>query len=184
MMLKTRIMVLLVAVWAISTPASAKSDLTKYSGTVKVTSGSYADGQCTSYAFTNRCPGGNCYCAQLTGTYSGTAGKGSATLDVTVDLDNGQGTIGSAGANGDGCSPIFGVLQITGSKDTETFDILGAGCGLLSQAVDLQSDATQFSGGCILVASDLFSNGGVTTCIATGKSPTLGTLKMNGSAEK
>ncbi len=184
MRLKINVIVLFAIIWSISTPASAKSDLTKYSGTVKLTSGSYASGQCTSYTFTNRCSSGDCYCAQLTGTYSGTAGKGSATFDATVDLGDGQRTIGSAGANCDGCSPIFGVLQITGSKDTETFDVLGAGCALLNQAVDVQSDATEFGGGCILVASNLFSNGGVTTCIATGTSPTLGTIKMTGSAEK
>lgn len=161
---------------------AAPSSLKNYKGTVKLSGGTFVSGPCTTSSFTDRCTNDNCECATFSGTYSGTAGKGTVNYNVTINYGDGEATIGSGADANQGCSPIFGQLVITASKDTETFDVMGGGCGLVN-GQGINQDATAIGGGCILIASTLFSNGAVLSC--TGMSSghaTSGRIKLKGPA--
>src|ERR1700736_4952265 len=104
--------------------AAAAPAFTKYSGTIRVTSHSFTVGKCTdSDPHAELCPSGTaCHCDTFEGTYSGAAGMGTATGVATVDEGEGQ---APAIGGGPGCSPLYGVIRITASKDTETFEVDG-----------------------------------------------------------
>jgi hypothetical protein len=161
------------AVWA--SPA-----IVKYSGTVKVSSESFTSGRCTDadHPHANLCPSGDlalCFCTTFTGSYSGPAGKGTASGVGTVDEGDGA----APAADGTtGCSPLYSVIRITGSKDDETFTCSGGSCE------DLDSTASN-AATCVLKSSKLFTQGSIVTTTgsfaADGKS---GKVSMTGQAEK
>lgn len=153
--------------------AAGASSLTRYNGTIKVTSESFASGQCAdSDPHANLCPsGGTCLCETFEGSYSGTAGSGGVGT-----IDEGYGIATTFAATG--CSPMYGVIRITGSKDDETFGFNGAAC--------LDFDNTIFNGGgCVMFASIKFPSGAVAACTAkvnTSTNPPSGKLAIKGLA--
>jgi len=81
-------------------------------------------GACTGVTFPKSCPSSDCSCEVVQGSFTSSGlGKGTATLSITVDEGNGGG-IGISGAPG--CVPAYTQVQITSSKDTETWDAIGA----------------------------------------------------------
>ena len=73
-------------------------------------------------AYDTFCPSGSCRCEEYEGTVSGNrVGQGS---DVALHLTIDQGEHTST----PGCSPVFGELTFTGSKDTETIYLNGSLC--------------------------------------------------------
>jgi hypothetical protein len=73
-------------------------------------------------AYDSFCPSGQCRCEQYEGTISGNrVGKGG---DVALHLTIDQGDQTSS----PGCSPVFGELTFTGSKDAETIYLNGSTC--------------------------------------------------------
>ena len=106
---------LVLAFW----PATALAGRT--SGTVKGHLVSQTEGAC-NVGYSSYCSSGNCICDLFEGTISGNPiGKGSALLDVTVD----QGAELSGGRT---CFPLFGVLGIETSRDTEVINAVGSVC--------------------------------------------------------
>ncbi|HYB91107.1 MAG TPA: hypothetical protein VEC38_08680 [Candidatus Binataceae bacterium] len=143
-------------VLAFAESAQAKSAYKNYSGTIKVTSETFNSGRCSdSDAHANLCPSGsNCYCETVDGSYSGTAGKGTATIVGTVDETDGSAPDAGGGA---GCSPYYAVIRISASKDNEVFELSGGSC--------LQFDNSIInSGGCVLASSSMFPGGAVVLC--------------------
>lgn len=133
--------------------ASAKSTFTKYKGTIKLTAQTFMAGPChDADPHANLCPSGSdCFCETFGGNYSGTAGSGTVTGAGTIDE-----TFGAAPAAGGeaGCSPLFEVIRVKGSKDSETFQFNGGSCLNLDGSVS-------HGGGAVLSSSTLFHDGAV-----------------------
>jgi hypothetical protein len=103
--------------------------------------------------FADFCPSGLCDCFTYTGTASGTAGKGPVTFYETLDFGDGDGAYES------GCTPAYGEIDITGSKDTEAIAFTGADCG------SSYTPQGFLNGGCFLLDTNVFTVGGaIATC--------------------
>jgi hypothetical protein len=155
--------------------AAAASPFTKYSGTIKLTTHTFTLGKCTdSDPHAELCPSGAaCHCETFAGTYSGTAGKGTATGVATVDEGEGQAPVAGGAA---GCSPSYGVIRIIGSKDTETFEVDGGSCA------NLDGSASN-GGGCVMESSSRFAEGAVVFCSSSINSKGDGMVLMKGLAK-
>lgn len=108
-------LVLLFALWPTLSIAGHTS------GTVKGSLVSETSGACND-GYSALCPSGDCICDVFVGTISGNPiGKGTAELEATID-------IGAALSSGPTCVPIFGVLGISTTKDTEIINVTGSDC--------------------------------------------------------
>lgn len=130
--------------WAGSSASNYNITLTmQQSGCTEPPAGPCAAGE-------NYCESGDCYCCTYTGTASGTAGKGTVTFYETVDTDHGQ--------DGAGFNPMYGEIDIDGSKDTETVSIFG-GDLRPEDVISGSTAANTLNGVCIIQASDVFTGG-------------------------
>ena len=68
------------------------------------------------------CPSGQCRCEQYEGTISGNRVGAGSDVALHLTIDQGDHT------SSPGCSPFFGELTFTGSKDTETLYLNGSYC--------------------------------------------------------
>jgi hypothetical protein len=85
-------------------------------------------GDAVGDAYDDFCPSGACRCEVYEGHASGNRiGKAS---DVALHLTIDQGSSTSS----PGCSPVFGELQLSGSKDQETINLNGSFCEPLGNA--------------------------------------------------
>ena len=103
--------------------------------------------------FADFCPSGLCDCFTYTGKASGAAGNGPVTFYETFDYGDGDSAYEA------GCTPAYGEIDITGSKDTEAIAFTGADCG--------SSFTPQgfLNGGCFLLDTNVFTVGGaIATC--------------------
>jgi hypothetical protein len=104
------------------TPATAGSYSASIRGELLNTFNATTCGDQLGDAYDGFCPSGQCRCQVYEGTVSGNrVGKGS---DVALHLTVDQGDQTSS----PGCSPVFGELSFTGSKDTETLRLNGSLC--------------------------------------------------------
>jgi hypothetical protein len=91
------------------------------SGTVKGALSSQSNGAC-DFGYSSYCPSGDCVCDIFVGTISGNPiGKGQAKLWITVDN-------GAALSSSPTCFPVFGVLTVVTSRDTEIINATGSAC--------------------------------------------------------
>lgn len=103
--------------------------------------------------FVDICPSGTCTCYTYTGTASGTAGNGPVTFYETFDEGDGDGSYESS------CTPAYGEMDITGSKDVEAIAFTGADCG------SAYTPEGFLNGGCFLLDTNVFTVGGaIATC--------------------
>jgi hypothetical protein len=147
-------------------PKPSKWDLTL---TIQYSQNS-ASGACTGGAGNaDFCLTGDCTCFTATGFAKGTAGKGDVELFET--FDNG-GVVEEAIT---GCGPVYGDIEILGTKDEESISFVGADCG--DEVTDI------LSGGCTLTNSERFSEFGLASCagIISDTFPTA--FKVSGQAE-
>ncbi len=129
---------------------TAAPKVTSYNITLTILeSAGFTTTACTGgTGFANFCPSGTCDCYTYTGTAKGTAGNGSVTFYETFDEGDGDGAYEA------GCTPAYGEIDITGSKDTEAIAFTGADCG---------SNFTPegfLNGGCFLLDTNIFTLGG------------------------
>jgi hypothetical protein len=68
------------------------------------------------------CPSGQCRCEQYEGTVSGNRVGAGSDVSLHLTIDQGDHT------SSPGCSPVFGELTFTGSKDAETIHLNGSLC--------------------------------------------------------
>jgi hypothetical protein len=123
--------------------------------------------------FANFCPSGVCDCYTYTGTASGTAGNGAVTFYETFDFGNGSGFYES------GCTPAYGEIDITGSKDTEAIAFTGADCGSTFTPEGF------LNGGCFLLDTNIFTVGGaIATCGGNHSQSTNTKFTIKGKALK
>jgi hypothetical protein len=95
--------------------------------------------------YDNFCPSGGCSCLQyddpdkieFTGNKVGASEKGT----VHFTYDGGSDGTGIGGHTGLGCNPVFGEVQVPGSKDTETIYFNGSICAVLGN--DSANNAAQ-----------------------------------------
>lgn len=132
---------------------------------------STADGECSTSGYSSYCVSTNCQCDHYFGSVNGNqAGKGTVTLDLTVD--NGAAT------STPGCKPVFGVATLQGKKDnSQTIALAGAVCDGKNA-----NSANPFNGGYGITGSDAGQDGagGFSGTIRGGK---LG-LKLSGFLER
>lgn len=84
-------------------------------------------------SYDNFCPSGACSCLQyddvekgrFAGNVLGKGKKGSVHLHIT--RDGGAGT-GHSGKSGPGCNPVYGQMELAGTKDVETIYFAGSLC--------------------------------------------------------
>ena len=158
--------------------AGATSPFIKYKGTIKFAAGgpSFASGPCTVAPPTARlCPSNDCQCVTGSGSYSGSAGKGSATFSETIDTGDGN---SPDSGGGPGCGPATGLVTITGAKDNdESFIFSGGSC--------INADGTSYiAGGCVMASSTLFGQGAVVSCTLTTTAKGAAKLVLKGAGER
>ncbi len=128
----SRLMLAIVLVAGLSASAmlaaAASKPLTKpkkVSASVNASFSTAAPGACTTgTTYAGTCPGssGACTCVTITGTATGGFGKGPVSGALTLDAFD--------ATPESGCTPIFGSLALTNSKDNSvtTMDVTGALC--------------------------------------------------------
>jgi hypothetical protein len=90
-------------------------------GTLKGNLVSQTAGACND-GYSGLCPSGSCICDVFVGTISGKPiGKGTAELEATIDQ-------GAALSSGPTCFPVFAVLAISTTVDTEVINVTGSDC--------------------------------------------------------
>ena len=128
-------------------------------------------GACTSGAGNaDVCLSGDCTCFSAAGFAKGTTGKGDVALFET--FDNGGEFTEFASA----CGPVFGDIEISGTKDTESISLVGSDC-----FSDITAD--MLSGGCQLTDSVKFHDVGLGTCAGNISNSHPTTFKISGEAE-
>ena len=101
--------------------------------------------------YANHCESGGCICYTGTGIVSGAAGTGSFTFYESFDTDN----IVSAGDHFDQCAPVFGEIDVEGSRDSEVIAFFGGNC-----QTAVQPPSPGFNeGGCYLATSKRYATG-------------------------
>lgn len=103
--------------------AASKSKVVGYTASFNLSQTSVVSGTCPD-GYANQCASGTCECHEFSGTGKGSTFGTASTVsaEITVDLDNQPG-------DPDGtCFPAFGVLSLTGSKDNEVVNFVGAAC--------------------------------------------------------
>ena len=134
---------------------TAAPKVTSYNITLSILSSTVStSGACIGgTGLMNFCPSGICTCYTFAGTASGSAGNGPVMFYETFDDGNARGHYES------GCTPAYGEIDITGSKDTEAIGFIGGDC---------DSDFTPegiLNGGCFLLYTNIFTFGGaVASC--------------------
>jgi len=116
------------------------------------------------------CLSGDCTCYSAAGFAKGTTGKGDVELFET--FDNGGEFIEFASA----CGPVYGDIEISGTKDTESISFVGSDC--FSEVT-----ADLLSGGCQLTDSVKFHDAGLATCAGNISNSNPTTFKISGAAE-
>jgi hypothetical protein len=113
--------------------------------------GAGTGGACTNgMGLANHCPSGDCECCEYTGTAAGTAGTGPVTIYETVDVGGQE----EAYDYSTFCVPAYGDIEISGKKDSESIAFIGTDCASTFTPQGF------LNGGCILVASNVFTLGG------------------------
>lgn len=104
-------------------PQVAAGKIVGYNGNFKLTVTSASAGTCPD-GYAHQCASGTCECVEFSGSGNGsTFGKSSDVVaEITLDLNNQPG-------DPDGtCFPAFGFLSLTGTKENEVVDFVGAAC--------------------------------------------------------
>ena len=123
---------------------------TNYKVTLTISESNSFSGPCTGgEGFANFCPSGMCDCIVYSGTASGTAGTGAATLNETYDTGFQSTNLES------GCSLAYGDIEISGSKDVESILFDGGDCFSEFTPTGI------LSGGCLLGDTQVFVTGGL-----------------------
>jgi hypothetical protein len=147
-------------------PHPSKWDLTL---TIQYSTGS-SSGACTGGSGNaDFCLSGDCTCYTASGFAKGTAGKGDVELFETFDND------GEIDGPITGCGPVYGDIEILGTKDDESISFVGSDCG------DPITDI--LSGGCQLTDALRFSVFGLASCEGNISNSHPTTFKISGEAE-
>jgi hypothetical protein len=159
---------------AVSDSKTAKP--ASYNITLKlIESTSHTSAACTGgEGWADWCPSGGCNCYTYSGTASGAAGSGNATLYETYDY-------GDSWLNNldEYCVVAFGDIEISGSKDTESLAFNGADCE------SDWGDKGILSGGAYLQDTNIFTDGAVGSFLGNYTyNSTTDTFKIKGTSLK
>jgi hypothetical protein len=161
---------------AASTPDTKAPKPSNYSDTLtiieQVGSGS---GPCTGgEGWADYCPSGDCSCFTYTGSVKGTDGSGEVTIYETFDNLGSLFGIGNSNA----CTPAIGDIEISGSKNVESFAFSGADCE------DSVTRVTFLNGECMLEDTNVFEGGLVAKCGGNYSTSTKNKFTISGKALK
>lgn len=124
-MRKIAVLVSAIVIVGAASVASAKVTHVKTSSAhIKASqNGAPTDAPCTS-GYATHCPSGDCQCYQFIGSVNGNqAGKGTASIQLTVDNANTNRT------GTPGCRPVYASASLSGKGDvSQTLGMLGALC--------------------------------------------------------
>ncbi len=114
--------------------------------------GTGKDGACSGgNGYANHCESGGCICYTGTGTASGSPGSGSFSLYLTYDTNDNL-TSNDYFAH---CAPVYGEIDIQGSRDDEVIAFFGGNCQNATQPPSPGFN----QGGCYLANSNVYAAG-------------------------